>query len=79
MITVEEQVHIGLTEAVDVFDYIYDCINGTNGKEIFEYVADIYNDVVIDHPHLHPDDDFEQIICHVLDNLGAWHYCKSRV
>lgn len=46
MTAVEEMVHVGLTEAVNVFDYIYDCINGTNGKEIFEYVADIYNDVV---------------------------------
>lgn len=65
---VEQQILDGLIAADDEFDYIYDCINGTHGKEIFEYVADIYNDVVIDH-RLHPDDDFEQIINFILDDL----------
>ena len=60
----------GLANAPDAFDYIYECISGSHGEELRLYVADLYNDVVID-TRLHPDDDFEDIINHLLDDLGA--------
>ena len=60
----------GLANAPDAFDYIYECISGNHGKELFEYVNDLYADVSID-TRLHPDDDFEDIINHLLDDLGA--------
>lgn len=60
----------GLANAPDAFDYIYECISGSHGEELREYVADLYNDVAID-TRLHPDDDFEDIINIILDDLGA--------
>jgi len=60
----------GLANAPDAFDYIYECISGSHGEELRVYVADLYNAVVID-TRLHPDDDFEDIINHLLDDLGA--------
>ena len=60
----------GLANAPDAFDYIYECISGSHGEELREYVADLYHDVAID-TGLHPDDDFEDIINHLLDDLGA--------
>ena len=60
----------GLANAPDAFDYIYECISGSHGEELREYVADLYQSVSID-TRLHPDDDFEEIINHLLDDLGA--------
>ena len=60
----------GLANAPDAFDYIYECISGSHGNEIREYVDYLYQSVSIDH-RLHPDDDFEDIINRVLDDLGA--------
>lgn len=60
----------GLANAPDAFDYIYECISGSHGEELRVYVADLYHDVAID-TGLHPDDDFEDIINHLLDDLGA--------
>ena len=60
----------GLANAPDAFDYIYECISGSHGEELRLYVADLYQDVSID-TGLHPDDDFEDIINHLLDDLGA--------
>ena len=57
-----------LANAPDAFDYIYECISGNHGLELAAYVADLYNDVAID-TQLHPDDDFEEIINHMLDDL----------
>ena len=59
-----------LANAPDAFDYIYECISGSHGEELRLYVADLYQDVSID-TGLHPDDDFEDIINHLLDDLGA--------
>ena len=66
--TVEEQVLDGIAKAPDAFDYIYECISGNHGGELFEYVNELYTDVSIDH-RLHPDDDFEDIINFMLDDL----------
>ena len=60
----------GLANAPDAFDYIYECISGSHGEELRLYVADLYQSVSID-TRLHPDDDFEDIINHLLDDLGA--------
>ena len=60
----------GLANAPDAFDYIYECISGSHGEELRAYAADLYHDVAID-TGLHPDDDFEDIINHLLDDLGA--------
>ena len=60
----------GLANAPDAFDYLYECISGSHGEELREYVADLYQSVSID-TRLHPDDDFEEIINHLLDDLGA--------
>lgn len=59
-----------LANAPDAFDYIYECISGNHGLELAAYVADLYNDAVIENG-LHPDDDFEEIINHMLDDLGV--------
>jgi hypothetical protein len=66
----EQRILDGLANAPDAFDYIYECISGSHGEELRVYVADLYNDVVID-TRLHPDDDFEDIINIILDDLGA--------
>ena len=66
----QQELASGLANAPDAFDYIYECISGSHGEELRLYVADLYNDVVID-TRLHPDDDFEDIINHLLDDLGA--------
>ena len=66
----EQKILDGLATAPDAFDYIYECISGTHGWVVHDYVSALYNDVSIDH-RLHPDDDFEDIINIVLDNLGA--------
>ena len=66
----QQELASGLANAPDAFDYIYECISGSHGEELRLYVADLYNDVVID-TGLHPDDDFEDIINHLLDDLGA--------
>ena len=56
---------------VDPFDYIYEClISGNHGHDLAAYVADLYNDTMIENG-LHPDDDFEEIINHMLDDLGV--------
>ena len=66
----QQELALGLANAPDAFDYIYECISGSHGNELREYANDLYNDVVID-TRLHPDDDFEDIINRVLDDLGA--------
>ena len=68
MSNVEQLVLDGLAIASDPFDYIYECISGNHGGELFEYVNELYTDVSIDHG-LHPDDDFEEIINFMLDDL----------
>lgn len=45
----------------DPFEFIYDGISFNHGKEIYDYLIEMYNQVVIDY-RLHPDDDFEKII-----------------
>ena len=49
----------------DPFEYIYEGISGTHGPDVFNYLTSMYTDVTIDY-HLHPDDDFEKIIEHML-------------
>lgn len=54
----------------DAFDMIYDAISGDYGEEIRNAIQEMYDDIVIDSAgRLHPDDDFEQIISHVVDRL----------
>lgn len=64
----EQLVLDGLAKAPDVSDYIYECISGTHGMAILDYVSELYNDASRDHG-LHPDDDFEDIINYLLDDL----------
>jgi hypothetical protein len=52
----------------DPFEYVYEGISGTHGVEIRDYLTDMYSSVAVDH-HLHPDDDFEEIINYMLDIL----------
>lgn len=49
----------------DPFDYIYEGISGYHGVELRDFLTEMYNDVVIDY-RLHPDDDFEKIIDHMV-------------
>ena len=63
-----EQQILEAIATTDAFDYIYDCISGHHGNELAWYVTELYNGIVIDH-RLHPDDDFEEIINHILDDL----------
>jgi hypothetical protein len=64
----EQKILDALAIAPDAFDYIYECVSGTHGEELREYVADLYQSVSID-TRLHPDDDFEEIINIILDDL----------
>ena len=68
MSNLDQLVLDGLANASDPFDYIYECISGNHGKELFGIVNELYTDVSINHG-LHPDDDFEDIINYVLDAL----------
>ena len=67
---IEQKILDGIANAPDAFDYIYECISGTHGWVIHDYVSTIYNEAARDHG-LHPDDDFEDIINMVLDDLEA--------
>ena len=49
----------------DPFEFIYEGISGHHGTETFDYLNDMYNQIAIDY-YLHPDDDFEKIIEHML-------------
>ena len=66
----EKQILDAAERGVDLFDYIYECISGNHGLELAAEVANLYNDAVIENG-LHPDDDFEEIINHMLDDLGV--------
>lgn len=50
----------------DPFEYIYDGISGAHGVETQTILNDLYNDVSVD-LCLHPDDDFEKIIGHMIE------------
>ena len=59
-----------LSRVSDPYEMIYDAISGDYGDEIRDAMQEMYDDVVIDSAgRLHPDDDFEQIISHVVDQL----------
>jgi hypothetical protein len=56
----------------DPFGMVYDAIKGEYGEDIRTAMQEMYDDIVIDSAgRLHPDDDFEQIISHVLDRLES--------
>ena len=70
---IEKQILDAAERGVDLFDYIYECISGNHGLELAaagRAFADLYNDTIIE-TGLHPDDDFEEIINHMLDDLGV--------
>ena len=52
----------------DPFEFIYECISFSHGQELYDYIIDMYNHVVIDYDY-HPDDDFESIINVILDQI----------
>ena len=74
-LTEQQSLARGLANAPDAFDYIYECISGNHGDELWTYVCDLYQDVSIDNG-LHPDDHFEEIINIILDDLEAWTLSK---
>jgi len=56
----------------DPADYIYECLSFTHGKDLYDYIYEMYTQVSIDY-RLHPDDDFEQIIDTMLIQMcGDW-------
>ena len=60
------------SESDDVFEIIYDAINGKYGEEVRKEMQDRYDNIVIDSQgRLHPDDDFEDIIGLMIDQLDA--------
>jgi hypothetical protein len=50
----------------DPFEYIYEAISGTHGKEAMTCMTELYSDVVVDCRY-HPDDDFEEIISKMVE------------
>lgn len=54
----------------DPFEFIYEGISGTHGVELRDFLTEFYNDVAIDY-RLHPDDDFEKIIDHMVHIMEA--------
>jgi len=68
LIMTEQKILDGLATAPDAFDYIYECVSGTHGEELREYVDGLMMNVWAG-TRLHPDDDFEEIINIVLDDL----------
>lgn len=58
----------------DAFEVIYDAIKGEYGNVVRQAMQEMYDDIVIDSAgRLHPDDDFEQIISHIIDQLESDH------
>ena len=57
----------------DPFEYVYEGISGTHGVETMNILQDMYNDISIDF-RLHPDDDFEPIIEHMIGIMEEWQY-----
>lgn len=57
----------------DPFDYIYEALGGTHGTETMQIVTDLYYDISADYM-LHPDDDFEKIIEHMIGIMEEWKY-----
>lgn len=52
----------------EAFDMLYDAHGGKYGPEIERAVADMYNEISVDHG-LHPDDDFEDIYERMVDEI----------
>ena len=52
----------------EAFDMLYDAHGGKYGPEIQRAVADMYNEISVDHG-LHPDDDFEDIYERMVDEI----------
>lgn len=52
----------------EAFDMLYDAHGGKYGSEIQRAVADMYNEISVDHG-LHPDDDFEDIYERMVDEI----------
>lgn len=52
----------------DPFEFVYECISGTHGPELMDYVNEMYNQIVIDNGW-HPDDEFEEIIHEILNQM----------
>jgi hypothetical protein len=50
----------------DPFEFIYEGISATHGQEMYDYLTEMYSQVVIDYGY-HPDDDFEKIIDQMLN------------
>lgn len=52
----------------DPFDYIYEGLAFTHGQELYDYLSEMYAQVVID-SGMHPDADFENIISMMFSNI----------
>ena len=52
----------------DPFEFIYEGISFSHGKELYDYLTELYNQIAIDY-YLHPDDDFEKIIDLMLEHM----------
>lgn len=63
-----------IVKSDDPFELVYRYISGDGGEEMRKALQDMYDDIVIDSAgRLHPDDDFEQIISHIVDRLESEH------
>lgn len=52
----------------DPFEFVYECISGTHGPELMNYINDMYSQIVIDYGY-HPGDDFEKIIENMIEQM----------
>jgi len=67
--TVEEFMQ-EVMDTADPYEMVYGAISGDYGEEVRKEIQDYYDDVVIDSEgRLHPDDDVEDIIAHVVDMI----------
>lgn len=66
-----EQFILEKFDTVDPFEYIYECIGGTHGPELYEFVMEMYSQIVIDYGY-HPDDDFEPIIEKIIEQIEGY-------
>lgn len=61
-----------IVKSDDPFELVYRYISGDGGEEMRKALQAMYDDIVIDSAgRLHPDDDFEPIISHIVDRLES--------
>lgn len=57
--------HKYVLEQDDPYDFLYECLSGAHGPDLMDMILEMYHDIAADY-NLHPDDDFEKILDHMI-------------